>query len=70
MDDISLQQFTAMDQATNVASYVHTLEAFDDIEQLQELKVIARQRGHVRHCRTFAAGMLVGAPASRSAARR
>jgi hypothetical protein len=44
MDDISLQQFTAMDQATKVTSYVHALEAFDGIEQLQELKVIARQR--------------------------
>lgn len=47
MEDISLQQFTAMDQATNVASYVHALEAFDGIEQLQELKVIARQRGGI-----------------------
>ncbi len=47
MDDISLQQFTAMDQATNVASYVHALEAFDGIEQLQELKVIARLRGGI-----------------------
>jgi len=47
MDDISLKQFTAMDQATNVGSYVHALEAFDGIEQLQELKVIARQRGGI-----------------------
>jgi 2-polyprenyl-3-methyl-5-hydroxy-6-metoxy-1,4-benzoquinol methylase len=36
-----------MDRATNVASYVHALEAFDGIEQLQELKVIARQRGGI-----------------------
>jgi hypothetical protein len=41
MDDIFLQQFTAMDQATNVASYVHALEGSDGIEQLQELQVIA-----------------------------
>jgi ubiquinone/menaquinone biosynthesis C-methylase UbiE len=57
MDDISLQQFTAMDQATNVASYVHALEAFDGIEQLQELKVIARQRGGIaRGCSIFDVG--------------
>lgn len=47
MDDISLHQFTAMDQAPNVAIYVHALEAFDGIEHLQELKVIARQRSGI-----------------------
>ena len=47
MDDISLQQFTAIDQATDVASYIDALEAFDGIEQLQELKVIAHQRGGI-----------------------
>ena len=57
MDDISLRQFTAMDQATNVASYVHALEAFDGIEQLQELKVIARQRGGIaRGCSVLDVG--------------
>jgi ubiquinone/menaquinone biosynthesis C-methylase UbiE len=57
MDDISLRQFTAMDQTPDVASYVHALEAFDGIEQLQELKVIARQRsGIARGCRVLDVG--------------
>lgn len=46
-DAFSLKQFTALDQAVSTASYVSALEAFDRIEQLQELKSIARQRGAV-----------------------
>ena len=45
MDDFTLKQFTSLDQATSTANYVSALEAFDGIEQLQELKAIARQRG-------------------------
>jgi ubiquinone/menaquinone biosynthesis C-methylase UbiE len=47
MDDFTLKQFTAVDQAASSASYVSALEAFDGIEQLQELKSIARQRGGI-----------------------
>lgn len=45
MDDLTLRQFTAVDQAADVSAYVAALEAFDGIEQLQELKVLARERG-------------------------
>lgn len=45
MDDFSLRQFTAVDKASDVASYVTALEAFDGIEQLRELKALARERG-------------------------
>ena len=44
-DDLSLKQFTAVDQAADVPAYVAALEAFDGIEQLQELKALARERG-------------------------
>lgn len=47
MDDISLRQFTAMDSAGNVPSYVRALEAFDAIPELQELKALARTRGGI-----------------------
>lgn len=67
MDDISLQQFTAMDQAGNVASYIHALEAFDGIEQLQELKVIARQCGGIaRGCSILDVGCGFGLETLRS----
>lgn len=46
-DDISLRRFTAMDRAPDVAAYVAALEAFDAIPELQELKVLGRQRGGV-----------------------
>ncbi|MGI9520724.1 MAG: class I SAM-dependent methyltransferase, partial [Hyphomicrobiaceae bacterium] len=45
MDDFTLQQFTALDEASSTASYVNALEAFDSIVQLQELKSIARRQG-------------------------
>ena len=45
MDDLSLKQFTAVDAAADVPSYVAALEAFDGIEQLQELKALGRERG-------------------------
>jgi len=47
MDDLSLKQFTSMNEAANLASYVRALESFDGIEQLQELKAIARRRGGI-----------------------
>lgn len=46
-DDISLDQFKAMDKAANVPAYVAALEAFDAIPELQELKALARTRGGV-----------------------
>lgn len=46
-DDLSLQQFTAVDAASSVATYVAALEAFDGIPQLQELKALAWQRAGV-----------------------
>lgn len=44
INDISLSQFKAMDRAANVPSYVAALEAFDAIPELQELKVLGRER--------------------------
>jgi ubiquinone/menaquinone biosynthesis C-methylase UbiE len=41
-DDISLRSFTALDRVHDVEAYVHALEAFDEIPQLQELKRVAR----------------------------
>ncbi len=46
-DDISLNQFTAVDRAANVSAYVAALEAFDAIPELQELKALARERGGI-----------------------
>jgi SAM-dependent methyltransferase len=46
-EDISLSQFKAMDRAANVPAYVAALEAFDAIPELQELKVLGRDRGGV-----------------------
>ncbi len=46
--DFTLRQFSgshSVDLATDVSSYVDALEAFDSIEQLQELKALARERG-------------------------
>jgi SAM-dependent methyltransferase len=45
MDDLSLKQFTAIDKAPDESAYVTALEAFDGIEQLQELKALGRERG-------------------------
>jgi ubiquinone/menaquinone biosynthesis C-methylase UbiE len=47
MDDISLRKFTEMNEAADAPAYVHVLEAFDRIEQLQELKTIARHRSGI-----------------------
>lgn len=44
MDDLSLKQFTAMNEAAEVGAYVRALEAFDGIPQLQELKKVAHAR--------------------------
>jgi SAM-dependent methyltransferase len=47
MDDLSLKQFTAVDSAADVGTYVAALEAFDAIPELRELKALARERGGV-----------------------
>jgi len=44
-DDFTLKQFTALDSAADPSSYLSALEAFDGIEQLQELKALGRERG-------------------------
>ncbi len=44
MDDISLKQFTSMNDASDATPYVKALEAFDGIEPLQELKAIGHRR--------------------------
>src|SRR5690606_16200305 len=46
-EDISLNEFKAMDRAANVPAYVAALEAFDAIPELQELKALGRTRGGV-----------------------
>lgn len=43
-EDLSLNAFTDIDHVERLATYVELLEAFDGIEQLQELKQIARSR--------------------------
>jgi SAM-dependent methyltransferase len=47
MDDIALRQFTALDKAPDVVSYIRALEAFDGIAQLQELKSISLGRAEL-----------------------
>jgi SAM-dependent methyltransferase len=44
-DDFSLEQFTSVDTADGTSPYVEALEAFDNIDQLRELKALAWQRG-------------------------
>ena len=41
-DDLSLKSFTSLDRVGNISTYVDALVAFDEIEQLQELKHMAR----------------------------
>jgi ubiquinone/menaquinone biosynthesis C-methylase UbiE len=41
-DDLSLKSFTSLDRVDNVPTYIRALEAFDEIEQMQEIKRIAR----------------------------
>lgn len=41
-EDLSLNAFTDIDHVERLTAYVEALEAFDGIEQLQELKQIAR----------------------------
>ena len=46
-NDFTLKQFSAehsVDTATRLSSYIDALEAFDGIEQLQELKACERER--------------------------
>ena len=45
MDDISLHHFATPDELPDMASYIHALEAFDGIPQMQELKALAREHG-------------------------
>jgi SAM-dependent methyltransferase len=57
MDDIALRQFTALDKAPDVASYIRALEAFDGIAQLQELKSISLGRAELaRGCNILDVG--------------
>jgi SAM-dependent methyltransferase len=41
-EDLSLKSFTSLDRVGNINTYVDALVAFDEIEQLQELKRMAR----------------------------
>ncbi len=47
-NDFRLKQFTKVDAAADTSDYIRALEAFDGIEQLQELKALARERGGFR----------------------
>lgn len=47
MVDLNLQKFTAIDETANPETYIAALEAFDDAEQLQELKSQARDLGGI-----------------------
>lgn len=42
MEDLSLSKFTSLDQVKTLETYFNALQAFDGIEQLQELKRIER----------------------------
>nr|WP_319386701.1 methyltransferase domain-containing protein [uncultured Roseibium sp.] len=44
---MELRHFKAMNEVQDTSGYVAALEAFDSIPQLQELKVLARQRGGI-----------------------
>jgi SAM-dependent methyltransferase len=46
-EDVSLRAFSAGVGAVELATYVGALEAFDGIEQLQELKALARERAGI-----------------------
>jgi 2-polyprenyl-3-methyl-5-hydroxy-6-metoxy-1,4-benzoquinol methylase len=46
-ETVRLHTFTDLDRAPNIAPYVAALEAFDALPQLQELKVLARERGRI-----------------------
>ena len=45
---ISLHGFTQADHGVGLQAYVEALEAFDALGELQELKVLARERTRTR----------------------
>jgi len=46
-ENVQLHAFTNLDRAPSIAPYVAALEAFDALPQLQELKVLARERARI-----------------------
>jgi SAM-dependent methyltransferase len=46
-EDVQLHAFTDLDRAPSIKPYVAALEAFDALPQLQELKVLARERARI-----------------------
>jgi SAM-dependent methyltransferase len=45
--NVQLHAFTDLDRASSIQPYVAALEAFDALPQLQELKVLARERARI-----------------------
>jgi SAM-dependent methyltransferase len=46
-EDVQLHAFTDLDRAPSIKPYVAALEAFDALPQLQQLKVLARERARI-----------------------
>jgi ubiquinone/menaquinone biosynthesis C-methylase UbiE len=46
-EDVQLHAFTRLDSSPSIKPYITALEAFDALPQLQELKVLARQRTRI-----------------------
>ena len=46
-ENVQLHAFTNLDRAPSIEPYVAALEAFDALPQLQELKVLARERARI-----------------------
>jgi SAM-dependent methyltransferase len=46
-ETVELHAFTNLDRTQNIEPYVAALEAFDALSQLQELKVLARERARI-----------------------
>jgi SAM-dependent methyltransferase len=46
-ENVQLHAFTDLDRAASIKPYVAALEAFDALPQLQELKVLARERARI-----------------------
>ena len=44
MDDFSLKHFTALNALSDISAYVQMLKGFDAIQQMRDLKAIARER--------------------------
>ncbi len=47
MDHLDLRHFSALDELSDIATYVTALETFDAAEALQELKATARERSGI-----------------------